>query len=255
MRRRLPEPPENKEEEDTSVVKRYPTELFIDSKTAEQFVCPICMMIPADNMIADDTRCGTVFCKPCIKAWTKERNLCPHCRRRFDIRNPTKNTSFTLIKMHRNLAMKCAEPLCKWTGSLEKYQSHNQECALVKKKCKYSIAGCTFMGKQEELKEHELANLSNHLEKCYSKLVAKREESKSEQNEDNSDSEPLHRRPRILSPSYIPRIFSGNSLSDEEERNSLHNIDILPLGDEFALPVNPNPANPPASSQPVFYNM
>jgi len=159
------------EGEDPSNPDRFAVELFLDKSHAEVFRCAICLEIPSVSRVVEHTRCGSVFCKSCLAEWVQTKPVCPVCRRRFGSHNPLTQSHLALNKSHKQLKLKCTESSCGWTGSLEDFAKHTNECLYTKRKCKYAHGGCDYLGNIEEMKEHEIKSKDFHLELCSAKLA------------------------------------------------------------------------------------
>eukprot|EP01022_Parablepharisma_sp_SALTPOND_P003843 TRINITY_DN1159_c0_g1_i1.p1 TRINITY_DN1159_c0_g1~~TRINITY_DN1159_c0_g1_i1.p1 ORF type:complete len:648 (-),score=0.11 TRINITY_DN1159_c0_g1_i1:106-2049(-) len=159
-----------KQPENSILENRYPSSLFLDRELAESFQCPICHMIPSHTIAVDHTKCGSVFCKPCLDQWLTNRTTCPTCRGRLASKL-TKDRNYTVYKVHQKLSLRCPAEQCNWTGSMEKLKQHKEVCQFIAKPCKYQIAGCSFVGTGEELKNHEKEQTTAHLEACMKTII------------------------------------------------------------------------------------
>lgn len=59
-----------------------------NKKTAIAYECSICLEVAKEPVV---TKCGHLFCWPCIYSWNEQRKTCPNCN------NPINNTDFVPI--------------------------------------------------------------------------------------------------------------------------------------------------------------
>ena len=103
----------------------YDKERFVNLKT-EIFDCVICLQIA--NNPNECGSCGSIFCASCIQDWMtiKCEHGCPN--RCANSRGDIKPISGAVLKLYRNLDIKCRFPQCETPVKLCELDSHEQLC-------------------------------------------------------------------------------------------------------------------------------
>ena len=65
-----------------NVLRIINLDFFFESSNAEKVpICPICLN--SCNFPSTPDNCGHIYCYRCLKSWSKNKKICPLCRRFF----------------------------------------------------------------------------------------------------------------------------------------------------------------------------
>jgi hypothetical protein len=103
----------------------YDKERFVSSNAAD-FECMICSCIAYKPM--ECSKCGHVFCEPCISSWLKKKNTCPiSCK----VDNSILPVGLALKKIYNSLQIQCSNHSeCRKVVSLCDLEKHEKFCQL-----------------------------------------------------------------------------------------------------------------------------
>jgi Zinc finger, C3HC4 type (RING finger) len=89
-------------------------------------LCPICQMVVENPVV---TPSDHLFCEACLLEWLTKSNLCPMTQMELSPESITK-PSRLVLNILSDLKRKCENFDCKWTGTLDEYQSHRLSCPM-----------------------------------------------------------------------------------------------------------------------------
>ena len=171
----------------------YPTEIFLNSDTLTNLICPICWNIIKNPV---GTTCKTsshIFCQECLLESIKYKSQCPTCRCRIT-GDTTKYKVIHLLKnMIDSLPCKCIYDKCKWKGLVIQLEKHlNETCIFHETKCpnegceeqcdrkimKFHNEACSYkkviclLCKKTILEKDELNHVKNDCDKIWEECTA-----------------------------------------------------------------------------------
>ena len=133
---------------------------FVDVSVAEEYQCPICLLVIKQPMLT--SCCGYHFCKNCIKPILDKSSPCPMCKSgRFTVllnkHHQRKIEELTISCLHKKAG-------CEWTGPLSNLRDHlDKKCLHVKVECTNK---CGEHVLRKELAEHLEESCRNRQQKC-----------------------------------------------------------------------------------------
>ena len=118
---------------------------FVD-KPSKLFECPLCSFILREPQLTKC--CGRNVCLPCVADLKQEGKPCPLCKQ---------NVLTTALNRHQknmidDLQVRCSmlNRGCEWTGRLEVYEKHEEECGFVETDCPYKCGARLQRRNREE---------------------------------------------------------------------------------------------------------
>ena len=124
---------------------------FIDT-VPEDLVCPVCRELLDE---AQQTACGHLFCKKCLRNIRRGKRLsCPVCRtEHFCKGSESMNDKYNERRV-TNLRVKCPKIQCKWNGTLGKADDHKRcQCLFENVPCS---KGCGTLVLRRNLQSHRV---------------------------------------------------------------------------------------------------
>ena len=132
--------------------------IFVDPP--DELVCMVCHHVAKEAHQVEC--CGKVFCKTCIMEVNERMGSCPNCR----VTSPKIFSDLRGIREIKRLKVSCGneEKGCDWTGALDSYETHEEECGFKEVNCPNS--GCSEAILRRVLEEHLINTCPRRKEKC-----------------------------------------------------------------------------------------
>jgi hypothetical protein len=143
-----------------STMEGYPNAIFVGI-VPEKYNCPVCL-----NIMKEPHQCknGHNYCLSCITTALEVNRECPTCKTYLDLDRLSRNL---MVRDDINeLATKCVNGSCDWTGRLEAHQTHLDKCEHQEIDCPLFLLrccgeGCTGKHLRDVAKSHIRKQASN----------------------------------------------------------------------------------------------
>lgn len=117
-------------------------------KPPKLFECPLCSLILREPQLTKC--CGRNVCLPCVADMKREGKPCPLCKQKVLTTALNRHQKNMIVELQVRCSMQ--NHGCKWTGRLETYEKHEEECGFVETDCPYK---CGARLQRRSREEHE----------------------------------------------------------------------------------------------------
>jgi hypothetical protein len=119
----------------------------------DELKCSICYH-PFVSPVSTEI-CGHTFCQKCIETWLLEQQTCPTCRRRVLFTDFKPVSTRVILNLLNRIPVRCTS--CRQIN-IERgnFNDHKDQCVERIIQCSFAHLSCSWIGKQDELSQHEL---------------------------------------------------------------------------------------------------
>ena len=131
---------------------------FVDPP--DELLCMVCHHVAKEAHQVEC--CGKIFCKTCITEVNGRMGICPNCRKA----SPKIFSDLRSVRDVKRLMVACEneEKGCGWSGAMESYETHKEECGFKEVQC--PNLGCSETVLRRFLEEHLSSSCLRRQEKC-----------------------------------------------------------------------------------------
>lgn len=137
-----------------------PCAVYIASLNPD-LLCEICHELAFEPQ---RTPCGHLFCRACISRAVELYGKCPVDRRPLLLTDLMADAF--RARLIDDLAVKCSNAECPWTGTHAAFPAHIQNCDHRVVDCPLASVGCQHRARRIDLRSHLEANLPQHVSAC-----------------------------------------------------------------------------------------